>query len=34
MKLERQNYAVVISIENIYIKYNNNKINTLQIYIW
>jgi hypothetical protein len=32
MKLELQNYAVIISIENSCAKFNNNKINSLQIY--
>jgi hypothetical protein len=32
MKLGLQNYAVIISIDNSFIKFNNNKINSLQIY--
>jgi hypothetical protein len=30
MKLGLQNYAVIILIEKSYIKFNNNKINSLQ----
>jgi hypothetical protein len=32
MKLGLQNYAVIVPIENSYIKFNNNKINSLQVY--
>jgi hypothetical protein len=32
MKLGFQNYAVNITIDNSYIKFNNNKINSLQTY--
>jgi hypothetical protein len=32
MKLELQNYAVIIPSDNRCIKCNNNKINSLQIY--
>jgi hypothetical protein len=31
MKLEIQNHAIKIPIDNSYIKFNNNKINSLQI---
>jgi hypothetical protein len=32
MKLELQNYSIIIPIENSYIKFNNNKENSLQTY--
>jgi hypothetical protein len=32
MKLGLQNYAVIIPVDNSYIKFNNNNINSLQTY--
>jgi tRNA C32,U32 (ribose-2'-O)-methylase TrmJ len=32
MKLGLQNYAITIPIDKSYVKFNNNKINSLQIY--
>jgi hypothetical protein len=32
MKLGLWNYAIIISFDNSYIKFNNNKINGLQTY--
>jgi hypothetical protein len=32
MKPELQNYAVIIPVDNSYIKFKNKKINSLQIY--
>jgi hypothetical protein len=32
MKLGLWNYAIIIPVDNSYIKFNNNKINSLQTY--